>query len=537
MKLSGKKVLRSLLGGHQRYAIYGAGKCATDLLAYLLANDLPMPSVVLDDDPKNDMLLGVPVMAPRPDMRGQFDVVLLGTNTFQHDMRRRAREIFGTDTPVIDVLRDNFNTAEPAITEDTILNKNTDILFQMNRRDPQPNEKVKVDFLLHSAAHLSSCESILKACIADPNVQTKILVGQINEFRGQTRLESLGCELQRLENCNLDSDAHHALIVLRPYPSDFPAWMRVVCHFKEHGIRCVYVSYGIEYDDSRESGFLKTIHFRMSLHRHAWRIYTCSPVVRRDYGRYCSAGNAHVRYLGHPKLDIIHDSSRYPLPAELKDKIAGRRIVTWQLHYFDYSRYGRGGIIRSAGRFHNPPFKETKRILDYLQREQSDFFVLVTIHPLFHQRAVQEGVATQVEIDAFLARIESSENTAWYRELDYRSGLAAAEAFISEHSSLLIEMILTQKPVLYLEDIPVTHNEFGEGIISTYYKGTGLEDVIRYLDMLRRGEDSKKEDRRKALEEFIPLRDGKSGERIKDDIVRSIREESAHAASGERTWR
>jgi hypothetical protein len=328
LKLSGKKVLRSLLGGHQRYAICGAGKCATDLLAYLLANDLPMPSVVLDDDPKNNMLLGVPVMAPRPDMRGQFDVVLLGTNTFQHDMRRRARETFGTDTPVIDVLRDNFNTAEPAITEDTILNKNTDILFQMNRRDPQPNEKVKIDFLLHSAAHLSSCESILKACIADPNAQTKILVGQINEFHGQTRLESLGCELQRLEDCNLDSDAPHALIILRPYPSDFPAWMRVACHFKEHGIRCVYVSYGIEYDDSRESGFLKTIHFRMSLHRHAWRIYTCSPVVRRDYGRYCSAGNAHVRYLGHPKLDIIHDSSRYPLPAELKDKMltAAREI-------------------------------------------------------------------------------------------------------------------------------------------------------------------------------------------------------------------
>jgi hypothetical protein len=530
MNLSEQNILQSLMEPHQRYAIYGAGTCCVQMISRFRTMGLHPPAVILDDNPRVDTLQGIPVRAPTEQAIKGLEAVVLGSDTHQHGIRKRIAEVFDWNIPVLEILHDNLVAGEGDPGDCSTASQNTEILYQLNRLDPAPGAKLKIYFLLNSIGHLSSCESVIHACIKEADVETKIITCPRKEYRNGaddfSSLAQLGCDIVPIDEYDACSDLPHVLIVMIPYQSQwFPSWMKMPNFFKERGVRCVYISYGIEYDTSTESGHLRKTHFKMAIHQHAWRIYTCSPLVLRDYGRYCPAGKEHVRFLGHPKIDRIYNKDDYPLSKQLQNKIGERKIITWQIHHYDCTRFE--GVKKPRPGFHNIPFKETCRILRYLQKEQDTFFALVTIHPYFHHRAVSEGVASRAEVDRFLKQLNDSDNSAWCEHLDYRYALAAADAFISEHSSLLVEMTLMNKPVLYLEDIPVTHNDFGSGIVSSHYKGKGVEDVATFVDMLNRNCDDNALHRRKALEKYLPLRDGKSGERILNDIVESISDELA----------
>jgi len=78
---------------HPCYAIYGAGKFAKDMLAFIQERRLPLPIFVLDDKPGAEPLGSVPILTPQKTMLREIDGVILGTDTWQSAMRTTLRAL------------------------------------------------------------------------------------------------------------------------------------------------------------------------------------------------------------------------------------------------------------------------------------------------------------------------------------------------------------------------------------------------------------------------------------------------------------
>ena len=528
MEIDAVLALRQLLERTPRYALYGSGKCGQELLRLIRDFAMPMPVCIMDDSPKCSALLGVPVRPSGSAQADEIDAVLLGSDVHQVRMRDRIEEFFGKEMKVLDILEPVCAGSEArTLAKLRIADiQATETLFRMSRRFPHGGQKVKIHFLVQRESLWPSWQSFWIACAADPRVEAKMIVcpegygeGDDASFDCSRKIDFLtgfGIQALSVEAYDITAESPHVMVLQNPY--DFatrPAWLRADS-LKARGIRVVYISYGLESDKAKEDGGnLDRMHYGLNTHVHAWRIFTCSEHVKAGYARLCPVGDKHVRVLGHPKFDGLYDLSKFRLPEATVAKIGGRRVVVWQLHF--PVNYIGGGV---AG-WHTLSFGRNVEILNYLQG-QDDIFLLLTHHPLFKARSVLKGAATEGEIDRFLAQASGGRNSALFDGPDYRCALAVGDAFISEISSLLIEMIATQAPVLHLQDIPVLFNQFGGGITSAYYHGTGVDDVRGFVEMLRRGEDPKATERRKALKQYVPFFDGKAGERIKEHIVSEL---------------
>jgi len=96
-------LFRFLVANKREYAIYGAGKYARQMLHRLRELNVPLPGLIVDDNPSEGALEGIPVVAT-----GQFKPagkieIVLGTDTHQASMRQRLGKLFGANLNLIDI--------------------------------------------------------------------------------------------------------------------------------------------------------------------------------------------------------------------------------------------------------------------------------------------------------------------------------------------------------------------------------------------------------------------------------------------------
>jgi|GEM_PF-4978913 len=97
------KLWRESVRGMDWVALFGAGKYSRRILDVLREQNLPMPGVIWDDNPPPDSVSGIPVTRTPdrfPDGRG---IVMLGTDTFQREMRRRLASVRGKKPRIVAV--------------------------------------------------------------------------------------------------------------------------------------------------------------------------------------------------------------------------------------------------------------------------------------------------------------------------------------------------------------------------------------------------------------------------------------------------
>jgi hypothetical protein len=301
-------------------------------------------------------------------------------------------------------------------------------------------------------------------------------------------------------------------------------------HIKEAGIRPVYISYGIEYDRPKKrpespEAHLNMLHYRQYVQLFAWKIFVMHPDIRTGFYTHCLAGGSHVIAQGHPRFDA-YAAGRLPrLPESLLRKAAGRPILVWQAHHFVNDE------SCEPSRTYSPSFAETEKMFSLLCG-QSRVFIAATLHPLFVVDALNSGQATQADVDRLKSLIRESPNMALY-DGDYQSLLAGADAFVTEKSSLMLEMAFLDKPTLFLQDIEVAFKPFAQDIASSYYRGKGLDDVQRFLRVVT-GEapDTAAEDRKRVKAAYFAECDGHIGERIKEHLIQSLRAEQEEQREG-----
>nr|WP_231126996.1 CDP-glycerol glycerophosphotransferase family protein [Motilibacter aurantiacus] len=250
----------------------------------------------------------------------------------------------------------------------------------------------------------------------------------------------------------------------------------------------------------------------LPLQRFAWRAYLPSREQARLYAAHCAAGDAPVRVLGSPKLDVSLRSTPRSWGRELRARAKGRRVVLWNPHF----RMEEGGW--STFHLYLQPMLQR-----FLQR--SDLMLIIRPHfRLFADLALLEGGPSRVE--QTLRRVaDENEHIVLDLTADYTEALAAADAMMSDLSSLATVFMPTGKPLLYLrrEDGPGTNAE--GAYFEAMYQARSWADVEEFLELVRRGKDPQEAERAAAVHRHFPFADGRASERIVADIVDSLRAE------------
>lgn len=400
--------------------------------------------------------------------------------------------------------------------------------FEFHKIPLRPGEKIRVRFLCIAAAYWQACQSIYAACLADARMDTRIIlldyeggsVPRILVHCAGTRnfLEALGVSHVMDTEYSLNKDRPH--IIFSQFPHDM---LYGNCsglrpdRLKSSGVRPLYCTYGIEYDESKHKPDLTKWHYQNYVQTLASSAFVMHEDIREGYFRFCHGGGAHVSVTGHPKFDAYGTKPQFPKWLEAKRQ--GRKILFIQIHHSN------NHDARYKYRTHSLPVSEwVNDILPWLGR-QEDFFCIISMHPLFATVALENDCLTQEALSRLRTLLHESQNTTLYGG-DYQACLSHADAFISGQSSLLLEMAFQKKPILYLYDEPLALKPFAEEIFASFYHGRGyghgLADVQKFLARLKNNKDPLADKRGQVWEKFFSHYDGQIGLRIKERMIADL---------------
>lgn len=402
-----------------------------------------------------------------------------------------------------------------------ILNDVADISFNSKKQFLKSGEKLRVVFLYQLASLWPSWESLYLACKNDNRFDVKVLF--LNELvAGKERLKTSelflddnNIEYENFEKFDIAEYQPHVLILQTPY--DYS--QRIMAHWsariKSLGIRIVYIPYGIEITDMEES---HDEQYNTDTMMNCWRIYTFSDMIKYEYAKYSMNGGA-VKALGLPKFDSLYTKEKFPISNVVKEKANGRKIVLWKLHF--PKAYKKNGVETLVTPDFNVYIEFAKHLHDF-----KDLFFVFMPHPLFKETC---GDATrQQQALKVFEIVETTDNVYVDTADDYRYSLFNADYIIIDRSAVMVEAAAVGVPILFmsnpnfLEPKPAAITP----LIESYYQGTTVDDMLNYLDMCRMGNDPKKGEREMAFKMCIPYFDGKCGERIKEDIIGGLTEET-----------
>lgn len=400
--------------------------------------------------------------------------------------------------------------------------------FERKKKIVLPDEKARIHFLFISPAFWPSYCGVFEACKSHPEIETAIVLletegtpVELSSLRGaRDFLDKNNIRYIPYNDYDILEQNPHIIVYNYPYNHIYHYFAQFSADsVKKLGVRPVYVHYGLEFDRPRETGMLDFYHYQNYCQALAWKRFAIHKDVREGSFAKGYLGGSNVVACGHPKFDRYYSGTNKPLPEALTQKAAGRPLLVYRIHHppteLDYTY---------KNRTHSLPCKETIRILRYLAK-QEDFCTAVLIHPLFASRVEKEHIMSQEEWLALKKMVQDSPNT-YLHEGDYQPLLMNADYFITEMSSLMIEMAFFDKPILYLYDEPAYFKPFAEDIIRSFFHGNSIYDVQLFLDRIRKG--GKDGPKRSSASELQKLhRHGNISKYIAEKMINDIRIESA----------
>ncbi|NRA32717.1 MAG: CDP-glycerol glycerophosphotransferase family protein [Polyangiaceae bacterium] len=384
---------------------------------------------------------------------------------------------------------------------------------QRPRQDtPLGERKLKVVFFTQAVCSWLVWDSVYQVMSKDARFDARVVVVPFLQAGAPSDDVSgylLNRDIPFTQHTHYDvaSERPDVVIYQNPYDETRPeqfrtAHVRRVCH------RIVYSPYGLELTGGPE--YTKN-NYENPFICAAWRIFARSESHKRMYGQHCPRGNDHVRVTGSPQLDALLSFSRKEVDPAVFNFAKGRPILLYN------PQFGAAADGSGASTF----LKWHKTILDVIE-SRNDIALILRPHPLLFGSLLSGGLMRQGELDRLMERIAASESVLLDSTGDYRNAMWAADAILSDLSSLLLEFAVLDKPVAYL------HNPTGPGlnedgpIVESFYRPTTGGDIADYVHMIAQGLDPMQAQRTATVKQYIFEPELDTASLIRDEIFSAV---------------
>lgn len=165
-------------------------------------------------------------------------------------------------------------------------------------------------------------------------------------------------------------------------------------------------------------------------------------------------------------------------------------------------------------------FKEF--FFEYAKQHPKDE-ILVRPHPLAFGNFVKVGAMTEQEVEQYKKTCQEAVNLQLDTEKEYLGSFASADILVSDMSGVVVDFAVTGKPVIFCNDKEI-FNESNKELLKAYYIVHDEKELSQTLEMLRNGQDVKKEYRQQVVKKILGECDGQNGKRIMEYIKKDYLE-------------
>ncbi len=305
----------------------------------------------------------------------------------------------------------------------------------------------------------------------------------------------------------IQNDRPDIVFYQMPYGGTYPQNYGID-YVKQFTKNIFYIPYTSEIGASQQ---LIPSYFQEELHSKATRIFVISKRAQAEFAQYCPVGNVHTVVMGHPKFDsILKQYQTVNLPSSWQEKIQNKTVILWN------PTVGAGTTDLSTF------FDWIDCLLDYCARLQDKLTLIIRPHPLMFQRMIQDQICHATQIEAFKAGLAAISHVILDENTSYIPAFSVSHCLISDMSSLLITYLITNKPILYLEN---TQSQGFLGVISpeeiaaSFDRAREPTALFAFLERVQQGKDPKQAARLALRDALIEKPDGHCAERIMHYIL------------------
>lgn len=399
----------------------------------------------------------------------------------------------------------------------SLFNKPLSQIVEFDEFKASPSNPIKVDFYFQRAAGWTNFESIFEAMQENDYFDCQIVAlpdislgaKTVDSQPQRDLLIKKGISFIDWQYYSLTERLPNVAFLQNPYDEARPG-MFSTKNLRQHNVNIAYTPYGSNMGNSQ---FHHTYSYNLPCHNLARWIFVRSERHKREFGRYCSAGNGHVYVTGHPKFD--HYAQRYGMKDEhaLTKK---RKTILWDPHFVpptDEKMFSTFNIYASA-------------MLKVMARE--DINIIIRPHPLFKQFMdvnIEGGNSNETakNFHRLMEFSEGRENVVWDFSSDYSNAFAQSDALMADLGSFLIEYLPSKKPILYLtHENCIGLDDCGNFIYDNYDVAYTEEDIVDFVDNVVNGIDPHKESRLQVLKDELYFPAHGAGKEISNIIFKDF---------------
>lgn len=164
-------------------------------------------------------------------------------------------------------------------------------------------------------------------------------------------------------------------------------------------------------------------------------------------------------------------------------------------------------------------FFNYKDVLLEYAKESECTDLCIRPHPLMFPNFIKTGEMTETEIDSFFAYVKALGNVRIDTSGEYITTFWNSDVLITDFSSILIEYFITAKPIIYCNSsIDIEYLNIMRDILDTCYVVNNSNELLHYLNQLKKGIDPLKEKREKLVQSIINKYAINASNNIADDI-------------------
>lgn len=241
---------------------------------------------------------------------------------------------------------------------------------------------------------------------------------------------------------------------------------------------------------------------RMRVYDVAWRVIGSNEKHYKYYSRYAHNGGANMIVTGVPKIDPIVRLRRQKvsLPAGW-ECIQGRKTFLWNTWY-DTSASS---------------FKYFESIFQWFS-EHMDCALIWRPHPMTETVLKLYMPELYEKFQEYISRVKNASNMVMDLETSFEAAFVYSDAQISDHSSMMQQYLLMDKPLLWF--LNLSSSMTGEELVGCGWmeRAKGIDEIIAFLEHIRQGEDRNAQSRKETVRRDLPWADGRCGERVCETV-------------------